>query len=66
MVNEVWTKEEIRDKMDNEGGWLSFYYWGGLLQRTGDTATDGLLTVLQDLFTQAERVIEELNKDLGY
>lgn len=62
---DAWSKEDLRDKIESEGGWLDFYYWGGLVQRTGDVATDGLLRVLQELFVKAENVIEQLNKDLG-
>ena len=26
----MWTKQEIADKVDSEGGWASFMQWGGI------------------------------------
>lgn len=26
----MWTKQELAEKVDDEGGWTGFFMWGGL------------------------------------
>lgn len=63
-MTEIWSKEDFNAKVESEGGWWDFYMWGGLDQRTGDVAVDGLLTMLQELFSKAEPIIGQLDMDL--
>jgi len=57
---ETWTPREIATKADWEGGWWSFYMWGGLTQRTDDQEINNLLLQLRDAFERAEGYVSRL------
>jgi len=52
----------LAQKVEWEGGWWDFYMWGWLQQRTGHEAVDDLLKQLQDMFVQAEQIVNVLDE----
>lgn len=64
-ADELWTTQQIRDKVEWEGGWQAFYEWGGLRQRTGVSEVDIILDRLQVACGELEACTGALDSLLG-